>query len=132
MVIVTVLRAKNCSTGCAAPSPAAASSAAMARLQRNATRCSGGRCDTGGPIPKFVSTRGAFRCQLRDPRTTGLSMILGRVPINRDRERTSMLRSGMSEFVPGADIAGFPFDHPVGERDQHQRRFAAVEREQKA
>jgi hypothetical protein len=32
-------------------------------------------------------------------------MIPGRVPINRDRERTSMLRSGMSGFVPGADIA---------------------------
>jgi hypothetical protein len=43
-----------------------------------------------------------------------------------------MLRSDMSEFVPGADIAEVSFDHAVGERQQHQRRFAAVEQEQKA
>jgi hypothetical protein len=59
---------------------------------------------TSGPIPKFVSTRGTFRYELRNLRTTSNSMIL--VPLLNPKFAIALPHGVRELRVRGTSVSG--------------------------
>src|SRR5215510_1543256 len=108
MVTVTVLRAKNCSAGWAAPSPTTSSNASMANMMRNVGTPVRNQCrDVSGDAraPSSGTAEGAKRQKrpsagIAEPQSSHARMPCDRLPTARGRRYYLIQQVGVRRYSP--------------------------------